>query len=129
MVGLSGLAQGQAEALCDGNCEHTRATATWLNGVHPRETQGADVRAGKTADQIASDQLGQSTPLCSLELAIDQDFLVGNCDNGYSCIYMNTISWRDDTTPLPMENNPRVVFERLFGESGSTADRQSEFNG
>ena len=126
-VVVSGLAQGQAEALGDGNGEHTRATATWLNGVHPRETEGADVRAGKTADQIAADQLGRTTPLSSLELAIDQDFLVGSCDNGYSCIYMNTIAWRDETTPLPMQNNPRVVFERLFGEAGSTANRQSEF--
>ena len=126
-VVVSGLAQGQAEALGDGNGEHTRATATWLNGVHPRETEGADVRAGKTADQIAADQLGRTTPLSSLELAIDQDFLVGSCDNGYSCIYMNTISWRDATTPLPMQNNPRVVFERLFGEGGSPANRQSEF--
>ena len=126
-VVVSGLAQGQAEALGDGNGEHTRATATWLNGVHPRETEGPDVRAGMTADQIAAEQLGRTTPLSSLELAIDQDFLVGGCDNGYSCVYMNTIAWRDPTTPLPMQNNPRVVFERLFGEGGSTANRQSEF--
>ena len=127
MVVLSGLAQGQAEALGDGNGEHTRATATWLNGVHPRETEGADVRAGMTADQIAAEQLGRETPLPSLELAIDRDFLVGNCENGYSCIYMNTIAWRTPTTPLPMENNPRVVFERLFGEGGSTAERRAQF--
>ncbi len=127
MVVLSGLAQGQAEALGDGNGEHTRATATWLNGVHPKETEGADVRAGMTADQIAAAQLGRETPLPSLELAIDRDFLVGNCENGYSCIYMNTIAWRTPTTPLPMENNPRVVFERLFGEGGSTAERRTQF--
>ena len=127
MVVLSGLAQGQAEALGDGNGEHTRATATWLNGVHPKETEGADVRAGMTADQIAAEQLGRETPLPSLELAIDRDFLVGNCENGYSCIYMNTIAWRTPTTPLPMENNPRVVFERLFGEGGSTAERRGQF--
>jgi hypothetical protein len=70
MVVLSGLAQPQAEALGDGNGEHTRATATWLNGVHPKETEGADVRAGLTADQIAADYLGRTTPLASLELAI-----------------------------------------------------------
>ena len=127
MVVLSGLAQGQAEALGDGNGEHTRATATWLNGVHPKETEGADVRAGMTADQIAAAQLGRETPLPSLELAIDRDFLVGNCENGYSCIYMNTIAWRTPTTPLLMENNPRVVFERLFGEGGSTAERKTQF--
>ena len=127
MVVFSGLAQPQAEALGDGNGEHTRATATWLNGVHPRETEGADVQAGITADQIAAGQLGRTTPLPSLELAIDRDFLVGNCENGYSCIYMNTLSWRDQTTPLPMENNPRVVFERLFGEGGSTIERRAQF--
>ena len=127
MVVVSGLAQPQAEALGDGNGEHTRATATWLNGVHPRETEGADVRAGITADQIAAAQLGRTTPLPSLELAIDRDFLVGNCENGYSCIYMNTISWRAPTTPLPMENNPRVVFERLFGEGGSPTARRAQF--
>ena len=127
MVVLSGLAQGQAEALGDGNGEHTRATATWLNGVHPKETEGADVRAGRTADQIAAAQLGRATPLPSLELAIDRDFLVGNCENGYSCIYMNTIAWRGPATPLPMENNPRAVFERLFGAGGSTAERRAQF--
>lgn len=126
MVVISGLAQGQAEALGDGNGEHTRATATWLNGVHPRETEGADVRAGKTVDQFAAEQIGRTTPLGSLELAIDQDYLVGSCDNGYSCVYMNTISWRNPTTPLPMEHNPRLLFERLFGEGGSTARRHSE---
>ena len=127
MVVVSGLAHPQAEALGDGNGEHTRATATWLNGVHPKETEGADVRAGVTADQIAAAHLGRTTPLPSLELAIDRDFLVGNCENGYSCVYMNTISWQTPTTPLPMENNPRVVFERLFGEGGSTTERRAQF--
>ncbi len=125
-VVVSGLAQPQAEALGDGNGEHTRGTATWLNGVHPRETEGADVEAGVTADQIAAAHLGRTTPLPSLELAIDRDFLVGNCENGYSCIYMNTIAWRTPTTPLPMENNPRIVFERLFGEGGSTTERRTQ---
>ena len=127
MVVVSGLAHPQAEALGDGNGEHTRATATWLNGVHPKQTEGADVRAGVTADQVAAARLGRTTPLPSLELAIDRDFLVGNCENGYSCVYMNTISWRNPTTPLPTENNPRVVFERLFGEGGSTTERRAQF--
>ena len=127
MVVPTGLAHRQAEALGDGNGEHTRASATWLNGVHPKQTEGADVRAARTADQIAAAQLGRTTPLPSLELAIDRDFLVGNCENGYSCVYMNTIAWRTPTTPLPMENNPRVVFERLFGEGGSDAERRAQF--
>ena len=123
---VSGLAHGQAEPLGDGNGEHSRASATWLNGVHPNQTEGADVRAGVTADQLAAGVLGRDTPLPSLELAIDLDGLVGNCENGYSCVYLNTIAWRSPTTPLPMENNPRVVFERLFGDGGTTQQRVAE---
>ena len=123
---ISRLAHGQAEPLGDGNGEHSRASAVWLNGVHPKQTEGADVRAGVTADQLAAAELGKQTPLPSLELAIDLDFLVGNCENGYSCVYMNTIAWRTPTTPLPMENNPRVVFERLFGDGGTREQRLAE---
>ena len=123
---VSGLAHGQAEPLGDGNGEHSRASSTWLNGVHPKQTEGADVRAGITADQLAARHLGQDTPLPSLELAIDLDGLVGNCENGYSCVYLNTVAWRSPTTPLPMENNPRVVFERLFGDGGTTEQRVAE---
>ena len=123
---VTGLAHGQAEPLGDGNGEHSRASATWLNGVHPKQTEGADVQAGMTADQIAAAGLGQDTPLPSLELAIDLDGLVGNCENGYSCVYLNTVAWRSATTPLPMENNPRVVFERLFGDGGTTEQRVAE---
>ena len=125
-VVLSRLAHGQAEPLGDGNGEHSRASAVWLNGVHPKHTEGADVRAGVTADQLAAAELGRETPLPSLELAIDLDFLVGNCENGYSCVYMNTVAWRTPTTPLPMENNPRVVFERLFGDGGTREQRLAE---
>jgi hypothetical protein len=123
---LTGLAHGQAEPLGDGNGEHSRASATWLNGVHPKQTEGADVQAGMTADQIAAATLGRDTPLPSLELAIDLDGLVGNCENGYSCVYLNTVAWRSSTTPLPMENNPRVVFERLFGDGGTPEQRVAE---
>jgi hypothetical protein len=85
-----------------------------------------DIRAGTTIDQIAAQKIGQETRLPSLELAIE-DFsgLVGSCDVGFSCAYMNTISWRNPTTPLPMEINPRVVFDRLFGD-GSTAEERLE---
>jgi len=123
---VSGLAHGQAEPLGDGNGEHSRASSTWLNGVHPNQTEGSDVRAGITADQLAARHLGRNTPLPSLELAIDLDGLVGNCENGYSCVYLNTVAWRSPTTPLPMENNPRVVFERLFGDGGTTEQRVAE---
>ena len=119
----TGLAHRQAEAWGDGNGEHSRASGVWLNGVHPKRTEGSDVQAGTTADQIAAAKIGQETPLPSLEISLENSFVVGNCDNGYSCVYTNTIAWRTPTTPLPMEHNPRVVFERLFGEGGTTEQR------
>jgi hypothetical protein len=119
----TGLSQKQAEALGDGNGDHARAQTVWLSGTHPKWTEGADVRNGVTADQLAAQVLGKDTPLMSLELALEQNYLVGNCDNGYSCVYMNTLSWRNETTPLPMEVNPRVLFERMFGDGGSGTQR------
>jgi len=126
MVVVSGLSHKQAEAMGDGNGDHTRGTATWLNGVHPKWTEGAEVRAGTTADQIAASELGKDTPLPSIELGLDQNFVVGNCENGYSCIYMNTLAWRTPTTPLPAQINPRAVFERLFGEGATPSQRLAE---
>ena len=120
MVVVSGLSHAQAESMGDGNGDHTRSTATWLNGVHPNFTQGADVRAGVTADQVAAAEFGNETPLPSLELAVDLNFLVGNCDNGYSCSYLNTLSWRTATTPLPTENNPRAVVRAAVRRRGLT---------
>ncbi|MGE3512761.1 MAG: DUF1552 domain-containing protein, partial [Vicinamibacterales bacterium] len=116
-----GLSQLQAQGFGDGNGEHTRGQAVWLSGVHPKRTEGADVENGTTVDQLAVQAIGRETPLASLELGLEPNFLVGNCDNGYSCVYINTLSWRTPTTPLPAEANPRVVFERLFG-NGATAD-------
>jgi Protein of unknown function (DUF1552) len=110
----------------DNGGDHTRSPAVYLNGVHPKRTDGADIRAGTTIDQMAAEKIGQDTRLPSLELAIeDYSGLVGSCDVGFSCTYMNTISWRTPTTPLPMEINPRVVFDRLFGD-GSTAEERLE---
>jgi hypothetical protein len=124
MLVVSGLAQHQADAFGDGaNGDHTRGTSSWLTGVHPRRTEGADVRNGTSADQIAAAELGRDTALPSLELAIDLNFLGGQCENSYACVYMNTLAWRTATTPLPTENNPRIVFERLFGDGGTSADR------
>src|SRR6059036_196724 len=119
----TGLCQRQAESLGDGNGEHSRGQTVWLSGVHPKRTEGADVEAGITVDQIAAQTLGTDTPLLSIEMALEQNYLVGNCDNGYSCVYWNTISWRTPTTPLPMEVNPRVVFERMFGDGGTPRQR------
>jgi hypothetical protein len=124
MLVVSGLAQHQADAFDDGaNGDHTRGTSTWLTGVHPKRTEGADVRNGTSADQIAAAQLGRDTALPSLELAIDLNFLGGQCENSYSCAYLNTLAWSSPTTPLPTENNPRIVFERLFGDGGTSAQR------
>jgi hypothetical protein len=103
---------------------HATAPAMWLTGISPKKTEGVDVRNETTIDQIIAKAVGQDTPLPSLELATE-DFtgFVGACDVGYSCTYMNTISWQGPTTPLPMEINPRVVFERLFGGAGTVDER------
>jgi len=131
MLVFSGLAQHQADAFDDGaNGDHTRGTSSWLSGVHPKRTEGADVRNGISADQIAAAQFGKTTPLPSIELAIDLNFLGGQCENSYACAYMNTLAWSSATTPLPTENNPRIVFERLFGDGGTPAQqlRQARTN-
>ena len=122
---VSGLAQKQGESLGDGNGEHTRACATWLAGVHPKKTEGSDIRLTTTADQIAAAHLGKETVLPSMEMIASEIDLVlgGQCEAGYSCAYMNTVSWQSPTTPLPVENNPSVVFDRLFGEGGSPDER------
>lgn len=127
LVVISGLAQHQADAFDDGaNGDHTRGTSTWLTGVHPKRTEGADVRNGMSADQIAAAAIGSDTALPSLELGIDLNFLSGQCENSYSCAYLNTLAWRTPTTPLPTENNPRLVFERLFGDGGTPAQRNAQ---
>ncbi len=118
---LSGLADKAAvPAPGEGIGDHARASATWLTGVRVKKTEGPDIRAGVSLDQMAAQHLGQETQLASLELALDSVEVLGACDAGYSCAYANTIAWRTPTTPLPMENNPRAVFERLFGASDST---------
>jgi len=125
MVVVSGLDQNQAETGNDGaSGDHTRGTSSWLTGVYPKRTEGADVRNAVSADQIAVSVLGKDTALPSLELAIDLNFLAGQCENSYSCVYLNTLAWTSPTTPLPTENNPRIVFERLFGDGG-TAERRA----
>jgi hypothetical protein len=121
LVVLSGLSNKQGDALPgEGAGDHARAAGAYLTGVHPKKTEGADIRAGVSMDQIAARALGAETELASLEVSLDSREPVGACDPGYSCAYANTLSWRSETTPLPMENDPRVVFERLFGSSEST---------
>jgi hypothetical protein len=99
---------------------HGRVAPAFLTGVHARPTIGADFQAGTSIDQIAAKHLGNETRLASLEVAVDTPEFGGTCDTGFSCVYTNTISWRTPTQPLPMENNPRIIFERMFGDSGST---------
>jgi hypothetical protein len=124
---LSGLAHRQADSFGDGNGDHARGTATWLSGVHPKRTEGAGIQAGITVDQIAARELGKFTRLPSLELALEaQERSLGSCDNGYACVYVNTISWRTPTSPVPMEIHPRMAFERLFGDGGSVDERLAQ---
>lgn len=117
---FTGLAQVQGRALGDGAGDHAREGATWLTGVHPKKTEGVGIRAGISADQLAAREFGKTTQLASLELGLEGPSLAGGCDSGYSCAYTNTVSWRGETTPLPVEVNPRAVFERLFGDGEST---------
>jgi hypothetical protein len=113
---VSGLAHHNGEALADGGGDHGRASASYLTGVHPKKTEGADLRCGISVDQIAAAQIGKDTTLASLELGCEDGRQVGNCDTGYSCAYTNNLSWRSESQPLPPEVNPRTVFERLFGD-------------
>src|SRR5437762_1167658 len=125
LVVVSGLASRPAEAeVGEGSGDHARASAVWLSGVHPNRTEGADLRGGRTIDQTAADQLGRDTQLRSLELAVEDFSTAGSCDIGYSCAYVNTLSWRTATAPLPMQTNPRTVFEQLFGDASNAAERQ-----
>jgi hypothetical protein len=118
------IISGLGHRAADSTAVHSLSPTTWLSGVRPKPTQGTDAFAGVTADQVAAAAIGQDTILPSIELAIeDHSGLIGACDRDYGCIYMNTLSWRTPTTPLPMEINPRKVFERLFGSGGSAEER------
>ena len=103
---------------------HATSNAAFLSAAKAKWTESSDYFLGTTVDQIAAKQMGQETQLPSLELAMDLMEVVGQCDNGYACVYQNNLSWSSPTTPLPSEAHPRVVFERLFGEGGSSADRR-----
>jgi hypothetical protein len=117
---LSNLAQIQGRSFGDGGGDHARAGASWLTGVHPKKTEGADIHAGISADQIAARALGKKTQFASLEIGVEAPSLAGGCDSGYSCAYTNTVSWSSPTTPNPMEVDPRILFERMFGDGDST---------
>jgi hypothetical protein len=127
MIVLSGLSAGPTVQ----NGGHAVAPASYLSGnVQPKQTENTDVRGAVTLDQVIARAAGQETVFPSLELATE-DFStsIGACDTGYSCIYMNTISWGGPTTPLPMETNPRAVFERMFGGGSTPAERRARMEG
>ena len=110
--------------LCDPLDGHATTVSAWLSGQIPFRTIAENVKSGITIDQVIANKIGQDSPLPSLELATE-DFTgwIGGCDTAYSCAYMNTISWKNETTPLPMEINPRIAFERLFGQPGTAQQR------
>lgn len=104
---------------------HATSNSAFLSAAKARHTEGNDYYLGTTVDQVAAQQIGNKTRLPSLELAMDLMQTVGQCDNGYACVYQNNLSWSSPTTPLPAEAHPRIVFEMLFGQGGSAAERQA----
>ncbi|HUQ93777.1 MAG TPA: DUF1552 domain-containing protein [Bryobacteraceae bacterium] len=119
---LTGLMQNGGRALGDGPGDHARAAASFLTGMHPKKTAGADIRIGISVDQAAAQKIGAATKFPSLELGLEDGRLVGSCDSGYSCAYSNNLAWRTENSPLPPEINPRLVFERLFGTGDEVED-------
>ena len=122
---LSGLSHLQADTFGDGTGDHPRASAVWLTGVHAydRAKPGVEVKLTTTADQIAARVIGRTSRIPSIEMSVDYP-TQGSCDSG-DCFYVNTVSWRNETTPNPAESHPRILFERLFGDGGSQASRQA----
>jgi uncharacterized protein DUF1552 len=118
---FTGLDNFPATDQGDSGGQHPRAAPAFMSCVHPKQTEGADVQAGTTIDQLIAERICRDSKLSSLEVAVDRNDVVGACDHGYACAYMNSMSWKSPTMPLPAETNPRFVFERLFG-SGDTAE-------
>ncbi len=111
---LTGLTADKARPHGDGGGDHARALSAFLTGAQPRKTDGTDIRAGMSVDQVAASRLAHLTRLPSLEIGGEHGAMAGNCDSGYSCVYSSTMSWKSATQPLPKEVNPKLVFERLF---------------
>jgi hypothetical protein len=123
MLVLGGLANNEARKLeFEVAGDHPRACSAYLTAVHPKMTSGADIHCGTSVDQIAAKELGKYTQLSSLEIGLEST-LIGACESAYSCVYYNTLCWSNPTTPLPMENRPRAVFERLVGDTTDPAER------
>ena len=125
MVVIGGLANNEARKLeFEIAGDHPRACSAWLTAAHPKMTSGADIHCGVSVDQVAAKALGGQTPLPSLEIGLETP-MIGACESAYSCVYYNTLAWRGPETPLPMENRPRAVFERLVGDSTDPAERSA----
>jgi hypothetical protein len=119
---LTGLTSDAGREHGDGGGDHARAGAAYLTSTHPRKTYGKDIKAGISVDQIAARHLDGHTRFGSLELGCEEGIQGGNCDNGYSCAYSNSLSWRTENTPNPPEIRPRAVFERMFGAADDEKD-------
>ncbi len=117
MLVVSGLAHDKGRANGDGAGDHARSCAVWLTGCQPKKTGGADIQAGMSVDQVAAEKYGKETKLPSLELGIEGGRQAGSCDSGYSCAYSSNISWKSPSQPMAKEVNPKLAFERLFGDS------------
>ena len=128
LIVFTNLSQDNGRAKGDGGGDHARGTTTFLTGEHPYKTDGAAIRAGISVDQVAAQRVGAETTLPSLVLGTEQGGRAGNCDSGYSCAYSSSISWKSSTTPMMKEVNPRLVFERLFGEGAGTEQRRKMRN-
>lgn len=115
---LSGLTLDKARPNGDGPGDHARAMAAFLTGSQPRKTHGADIRVGISVDQLAAQKIGKTTRFASLEIGCEGGKSSGNCDSGYSCAYSANLSWRNESSPVAKEINPRLVFERLFSAPG-----------
>ena len=130
---ISGLAHDKARPHGDGPGDHARASATFLTGCQARKTKGADIKVGVSVDQIAAEKVGKYTRLPSLELSCDKGRIAGECDSGYSCAYQFNLSWKTESTPMPPEVDPRLVFDRLFSngiaeETGESRAKRDLYN-
>lgn len=123
---ISGLTQDKGRANGDGPGDHARSAAAFLTGVQPLKSEGSQIRAGISADQLIATHIGHETRFASLEIGIEKGRQAGKCDSGYSCAYSNNISWRNEVTPMTKETDPRLVFERLFS-NGNSAENQNNF--
>lgn len=123
---LTGLTLDSAHAHGDGGGDHARSVAAFLTGTHPKKTDGADIQNGISVDQATAEVVGSATRFASLELGLESSSQAGNCDSGYSCAYASNMSWRGPTNPMAKENDPRAVFDRLFGGQVVMETRQAQ---